>query len=56
MWDLQQGAAATAIDAKCAELGWVCVPVVSETYGAWGTEAIDFSHMPCYDFGNTQII
>ena len=28
--------------AKCADLGWVCVPVVAESYGAWGLEAIDF--------------
>ena len=28
--------------AKCADLGWVCVPVVAESYGAWGLEAMDF--------------
>ena len=28
-------------DAKCKELGWVCVPMVVEAYGAWGTEAIE---------------
>ena len=28
-----------ANDPKCSELGWVCVPVVVETYGAWGKEA-----------------
>ena len=22
--------------AKCKELGWLCVPLVAETYGAWG--------------------
>ena len=22
-------------DAKCVELGWVCIPLVVETYGAW---------------------
>ena len=27
--------------AKCADLGWVCVPVVAESYGAWGLEAMD---------------
>ena len=21
---------------KCAELGWVCIPVVAESFGAWG--------------------
>ena len=25
-----------ANDPKCSELGWVCVPVVVETYGSWG--------------------
>ena len=24
---------------KCADLGWVCVPVVAESYGAWGLTA-----------------
>ena len=28
-----------ANDMKCAELGWVSIPVVVETYGCWGTEA-----------------
>ena len=28
-------------DAKCKELGWVCVPMVVEAYGAWGTEAME---------------
>ena len=28
--------------AKCADLGWVCVPVVAESYRAWGLEAMDF--------------
>ncbi|KAL5470685.1 hypothetical protein EMCRGX_G028690 [Ephydatia muelleri] len=27
-------------DAKCKELGWICVPMVAEAYGAWGTEAM----------------
>ena len=26
-------------DPKCSDLGWVCVPIVVETYGAWGKEA-----------------
>ena len=26
-------------DPKCSELGWVCIPVVAESYGAWGREA-----------------
>ena len=29
-----------ANDAKCGERGWLCVPLVAETYGAWGNEAI----------------
>ena len=28
-------------DAKSKELGWVCVPMVVEAYGAWGTEAME---------------
>ena len=27
-------------DEMCRELGWVCIPLVVETYGCWGTEAI----------------
>ena len=27
---------------KCADLGWVCVLVVAESYGAWGLTARDF--------------
>eukprot|EP00731_Ephydatia_muelleri_P032803 Em0024g347a len=26
-------------DAKCSELGWVCVPLAVEAYGCWGPEA-----------------
>ena len=25
---------------KCGDLGWVCIPLVVETYGAWGQEAV----------------
>ncbi|KAL5493840.1 hypothetical protein EMCRGX_G015072 [Ephydatia muelleri] len=28
-----------ANDPKCSELGWVSVPMVAESYGAWGDEA-----------------
>ena len=28
-----------ANDPKFSELGWVCVPMVAESYGAWGNEA-----------------
>ena len=27
-------------DRKCAELGWLCVPLAVENYGAWGPEAL----------------
>ena len=27
-------------DERCREPGWVCIPLVVETYGCWGTEAI----------------
>jgi hypothetical protein len=30
-----------ASDAKYGELDWLCVPLVAETYGAWGNEAIE---------------
>ena len=26
-------------DCKCAELGWVSIPLAVETYGCWGAEA-----------------
>ena len=26
-------------DRKCAELGWVAIPLAVETYGCWGAEA-----------------
>ena len=26
-------------DAKCEKLGWVCIPLVVESYGSWGPEA-----------------
>ena len=30
----------SANDAKCSELGWTCVPLVMESYGAWGRKAV----------------
>ena len=30
----------TENDHKCAELGWQCVPLAVENYGAWGPEAL----------------
>ncbi|KAL5516625.1 hypothetical protein EMCRGX_G002009 [Ephydatia muelleri] len=29
----------SANDDKCGDLGWFCIPLVTETYGAWGAEA-----------------
>ena len=31
----------TENDPKCNALGWCCIPLVAESYGAWGKEAID---------------
>ena len=31
----------TENDPKCNALGWCCVPLVTESYGAWGKEAMD---------------
>ena len=31
----------TENDPKCNALGWCCVPLVAESYGAWGKEAMD---------------
>ena len=33
-------------DAKCKELGWVCVPMVVEAYGVCGTEAMESFSLP----------
>ena len=30
----------SANDAKCSELGWTSIPLVVESYGAWGREAV----------------
>ena len=27
-------------DGKYGDLGWACIPLVVETYGAWGQEAV----------------
>ena len=32
-------------DAKCEELGWVCIPLVVECYGSWGPEAQRLSRL-----------
>ena len=32
-------------DTKCKDLDWVCVPLVMESYGAWGKEALE-SYLP----------
>ena len=41
--------------AKCADLGWECVPVVAESYGAWGFEAMDFFIPLSYISGKIKI-
>ena len=34
---------------KCSELGWTCIPLVAESYGAWGSEAVQaFSRLASY--------
>ncbi|KAL5500795.1 hypothetical protein EMCRGX_G012400 [Ephydatia muelleri] len=39
----------SAKDAKCSELGWTCIPLVAESYGAWGSEAVQtFSRLALY--------
>eukprot|EP00731_Ephydatia_muelleri_P004720 Em0002g896a len=39
----------SANDAKCSELGWTCIPLVAESYGAWGSEAVlAFSRLASY--------
>ena len=30
-----------ANDVKCSELGWLCIPLVVESYGAGGKEAME---------------
>ena len=30
----------TENDPKCVELGWRCIPLAVESYGAWGPEAL----------------
>ena len=27
--------------AKCNDLGWICIPLVAESYGAWGKAALE---------------
>ena len=36
-----EGRKLRANDANCKELAWLCVPLVAETYGAWGNEAVE---------------
>ena len=37
---LSSGSTCTKNDPKCAELGWKCIPLAVECYGAWGPEAL----------------
>ncbi|KAL5499898.1 hypothetical protein EMCRGX_G011366 [Ephydatia muelleri] len=34
----------TTNDAKCQDLGWLCIPLAVETYGNWGKEAHEVFH------------
>ena len=53
-WGVSAGCAALAAeerkhvanDTKWHELGWICVPLVTESYGVWGSKAVEaFSHL-----------
>ena len=33
-------------DPKCTELGWQCLPLAVENYGAWGPEALSAFSKP----------
>ena len=45
----------SANDAKCSELGWTCIPLVAESYGAWGNEAMQaFSRLASYHATRTN--
>ena len=37
-----------ANDAKCKEPGRLCVPLVAETNGAWGNEAVTAGFSACH--------
>ena len=41
--------------AECADLGQACVPVVAESYGAWGLEAVDFFSKPASISGKIKV-
>ena len=41
-----------ANDAKCKELGWLCVPLIADTYGAWGNEAVEAA---CHAYMQAQV-
>ena len=50
----------TENDPKCNALGWCCVPLVTESYGAWGKEAMDSFKMlhpvlPSYRANQSQL-
>ena len=35
-------------DPKCIALGWCCIPLATESYSAWGMEAMDSDNLKCY--------
>ena len=37
---LTAGSKHSADGAKCSELGWTCIPLLVESHGAWGREAV----------------
>ena len=42
-------------DVKCSELGWLCIPLVVESYGAWEKEAFESSLSPSHNIIKAQI-
>ena len=43
-------------DERCRELRWVCTPLVVETYGCWGTEAIQaLLRLAVHSAGTSQV-
>ena len=43
-----------ANDAKCSDLGWICIPLVVEPYGAWRKEAIEAFFMSASRLATTS--
>ena len=43
-------------DTKCAELGWVSIPLAVETYGCWGTGAKVGIISACFQIGHKTVL